>query len=88
MEEFPHFRIYKKSKHPVLIVDHATIKKEKDGFLYKKASHSSGLTKRGFSVITPNPDPKDKKPMFIENRRRKDFKHKFGPRLPWKSPKK
>ncbi len=87
MGEFPHFRMYRKSKHPAMIVGDATINKDKDGYLYKKTSHSTGLTKRGFDVLSPNPDPKDDRPMFVEKRKRKDYKFKFGPKLPWRKPK-
>lgn len=84
MSQFPHFRIYKKSNHPALIVAEAKIKENKDGFLYRKASHSSKMTKRACEKVYPNPNPKDKTPMFIEKRKRKDFKTMFGPKLNWK----
>ena len=88
MSTFPHFRIYKRNKHPALIVSEAKIKVEKDGFLYRKVSHSPKMTKRGIEKVSPNPNPEDKRPMFIEKRKRKDFKKMFGPKLTWKYTKK
>ena len=88
MSEFPHFRIYKRSKHPALILNHATKDREDDSFLYRKTSHSKGLTKGGFTTVSPNPNPKDKNPMYIENKKRVDYKIKFSKKLPWKFPKK
>ncbi len=84
MSIFPHFRIYKKSKHPALIEGYAKIETPKDGFIYRKTSHSKGLTKRGYEKVSPNPNPKDPKPMYIEKRKRVDFKDKFTTILPWK----
>ncbi len=83
MSIFPHFRIYKKNNHPALIVESAKKKKEGDSFLYRKASHSNKLTKKGYEKVFPNPNPKDNKPMYIEKRKRIDYKIKFGPILPW-----
>lgn len=84
MSIVPHFRYYRKSKHPAMIVGEAKIKKEKDGYLYRKTSHSPGLTKRSHEKVSPNPNPRDPNPMYIEKRKRTDFKHKFGPDLGWK----
>ncbi len=83
MSIFPHFRIYKKNNHPALIVSNAKQKKDEDSFLYRKASHSSKFTKRGYEKVYPNPNPKDSRPMYIEKKKRVDFKRKFGPILPW-----
>lgn len=88
MSLFPHFRMYRKNKHPALILEEAKIKKPKDGFLYRKASHSKELTKRSCEKISPNPNPNDPNPMYIEKRKRVDYKYKFGPILNWKLPKK
>lgn len=84
MSFFPHFRIYKRSKHPALILGNARIKKSKDSYLYQKTSHSEGVTNKGYKKIFPNPNPRDKEPMYVENKKRVDFKEKFGPKLPWK----
>ncbi len=83
MSFFPHFRIYKKNKHPALILGYAKIEKRRDGFIFRKASHSPNITKRGVDIIDPNPNPKDQKPMYIEKKKRVDYKKKFGDKLPW-----
>lgn len=83
MIKFPHFRMYKKNNHPALIVGEAKIKKENDGFLFRKASHSKKLTTRGYEKVYPNPNPKDARPMFIEKRKRADLKERFSKILPW-----
>ena len=88
MLEFPHFRKYKRSNHPALIVGSATIKKNDDGFLYRKTSHSPGVSKRSSEKVSPNPNPKDPNPMYIEKRKRADYRHKFGEKLNWKLPQK
>ncbi len=85
---FPHFRIYKKSKHPALIESYANIKNHHDGYLYRKTSHSPKLTHKGYEVIFPNPNPKDTSAMYVENKKRVDFKKNFSKILPWKFPKK
>lgn len=87
MSEYPHFRKYTKSKHPALIVGSAKIEKQDDGYLYRKTSHSSKMSKKSEKVY-PNPNPKDPKPMYIEKRKRADYRNKFGPKLPWKFPQK
>ena len=86
--KFPHFRRYIRNNHPVLIVSEAKIEKKNDSFLYRKTSHSQKLTNRSVDKISPNPNPKDDRPMYIEKRKRVDFKRKFGPILPWNWPQK
>ncbi len=88
MSEFPHFRKYKRSNHPALIIGLAKIKKEADGFLYRKTSHSPGVSKKKCDKIDPNPNPNDNRPMYIEKRKRADFKFRFGEKLNWKFPQK
>ena len=43
-----------------------------------------GVSKKSVEKVFPNPNPRDPDPMYIEKRKRKDFKHKFGPILGWK----
>jgi len=88
MSIFPHFRFYKKNNHPALIVGNAKIREHNDSYLYRKTSHSSKITKRGSEKVYPNPNPLDKRPMYIEKRKRVDFKYLFGPKLNWKYNKK
>ena len=85
---FPHFRIYKKSKHPALILDYANIDKHHDGYLYRKTSHSKKMTQKGCEKVFPNPNPIDQKPMYIEKKKRVDYKMQFGKKLPWEFPQK
>lgn len=82
-EKFPHFRYYKKSGHPALIVGEQPI----DEYKYRKVMHSEKDGKRNNEKVFPNPDKRDKKPMYIGKRVRHDKKQNFEPKpLPWKYP--
>lgn len=82
---YPHFRYYKKSGHPALIVG----EQPKDEYRYRKVMHSEKDCKRTNEKIEPNPKPGDPDPMYIGKRVRHDKKLNFEPRpLPWKYPKK
>lgn len=82
---YPHFRYYKKSKHPALIVGEQAIEEYK----YRKVMHNEKDGGRNNEMVYPNPNKKDKKPMYIGKRVRHDKKNKFEPvPLPWKYPKK
>lgn len=82
---YPHFRYYKKSGHPALIVG----EQPKDEYRYRKVMHSEKDGKRTNEKIEPNPKPGDPDPMYIGKRVRHDKKLNFEPRpLPWKYPKK
>lgn len=84
-ETYPHFRYYKKSKHPALIVGEQPI----DEYRYRKVMHGRKDGKRNNEEISPNPNPKDPKPMQIGRRVRHDKKKYFSSKpLPWKYPKK
>lgn len=79
-EKFPHFRYYKKSKHPALIVGEQPV----DEYKYRKVMHSVKDGKRNNEKVYPNPDKRDKKPMYIGKRIRHDKKKNFEPTpLPW-----
>lgn len=83
-ETFPHFRYYKKSKHPALI----TAEYSEDEYKYRKVMHSEKEGGRSNEKVYPNPNPKDPRPMYIGKRTRHDKKVKFETyRLPWKYPK-
>ncbi len=92
---YPHFRYYKKSKHPALIVgEQKSIKKTVQGvgvvdeYKYRKVMHSKKDGKRNNEIVYPNPNCQDKRPMFIGKRIRHDNKDNFENRpLPWKYPK-
>ncbi len=78
-EKYPHFRYYKKANHPALIVGERTV----DEYNYRKVMHSEKDGKRRNEKVFPNPNPKDKNPMYIGKRIRHDDKKFFGKKLPW-----
>lgn len=83
-EIFPHFRYYKKSSHPALIVG----ERSKEEYNYRKVMHDDKDGKRRNEMVFPNPNPNDPKPMYIGKRVRHDFKNTFESKiLPWKYPK-
>ena len=84
-EKFPHFRYYKKSKHPALITGEHSVTE----YRYRKVMHSGKDGGRINECVYPNPNPKDKKPMFIGRRTRHVDKENFSKwKYPWKYPKK
>lgn len=89
---YPHFRYYKKSKHPALIVgEQKGVKDEKEieEYRYRKVMHGEKEGGRTNETLYPNPDSSDPKPMRIAKRVRHDNKENFEERpLPWKYPKK
>lgn len=89
---YPHFRYYRKSGHPALIVGEQTgVKNEKEieEYRYRKVMHGETEGGRTNETVYPNPDPADPDPMRIAKRVRHDDKENFGKiPLPWKYPKK
>lgn len=94
---YPHFRYYKKSKHPALIVGEQKGKKtdkqgnerETEEYRYRKVMHGEKEGGRTNETVFPNPNPNDPEPMRIAKRVRHDDKENFDPKpLPWKYPKK
>lgn len=84
---YPHFRYYKKSGHPALIVGEE--KREKEEYKYRKVMHSEKDGKSNNDVISPNPDKRKTEPMYIGKRVRHDeIKYFENKPLPWKFPKK
>ena len=83
-ETFPHFRWYRKSKHPALI----TGEHSENEYDYRKVTHDPKEGRHSNDKVEPNPNPKDDKPMYIVRRKRHDKKKYFGKRLAWKYPKK
>lgn len=80
-ETFPHFRYYKKSKHPALI----TAEYSKDEYKYRKVTHTEKDGRHSNEKVYPNPDPKDSRPMYIGKRTRHDKKENFSNwKYPWK----
>ena len=84
-ETYPHFRKYKKSNHPALIVS----EKSKTEYNFRKVTHSERDGRHLNEKVYPNPDKKDNKPMYIAKRVRYDNKNNFSNWVyPWKYPKK
>ena len=84
-EKFPHFRRYKKSGHPALILSEDTNKKYK--FRRVTSSEFSGHHRN--ERIEPNPDKRRRTPMYIVKQRQSDYKKNFSTwKYPWKFPKK
>ena len=82
---YPHFRHYKKSGHPALIVGEQIKGFEKEEYKFRKVMHSEKDGGRRNEKVYPNPDPQDKKPMWIGKRIRNDEKKYFSEKpLPWK----
>ena len=86
---YPHFRYYKKSKHPALVVGEQVSDNNTEEYRYRKVMHGEKDGKRTNEKVYPNPDPCDPDPMYIGKRIRHDDKENFEPKpLPWKYPKK
>lgn len=78
---YPHFRYYKKSGHPALILG----EQPPDEYRYRKVMHSETDGPKKNERIFPNPDKRDKNPMYIGKRVRHDKKQYFENRpLTWK----
>ena len=85
---YSHFRYYKKSRHPALIVGEQTTDNA-DEYRYRKVTHSEREGRHLNERIFPNPNPKDPDPMYIGKRVKHDNKENFNNTpLPWKYPKK
>lgn len=83
-DTYPHFRYYKKSKHPALIVaEHS-----EEEYKYRKVMHGDRDGRHLNEKVHPNPNKKDPEPMYIAKRVRHDKKLNFGKKYPWKYPKK
>ncbi len=86
---YPHFRYYKKSRHPALIVGEQNTEQNEEEYRFKKATHSPTEGRHKNDKIEPNPDPTDNKPMYIVRRERHDLKENFEDKpLSWRPPKK
>ena len=82
---YPHFRYYKKSRHPALIVGEQSV----DEYKFRKVMHGEKDGNRSNEKVFPNPTKADKNPMYIGKRIRHDKKITFEDKpLPWKYPNK
>lgn len=80
-EDFPHFRLYHKSKHPALITGEHSSQEWK----YRKVTHSEREGRHINEKVFPNPDKRDNRPMYIVKRTRHDSKQNFSTwKYPWK----
>lgn len=80
-ETFPHFRKYKKSGHPALILNEYT----ENEYNFRKVMHAEEDGGRKNEMIDPNPDKDDPIPMGIATRVRHDKKKYFSTWIyPWK----
>lgn len=85
---YPHFRYYRKSGHPALIVGEQR-RNNKDEYKYRKVMHGDRDGRHLNEIVDPNPNPKDPEPMYIAHRVRHDDKDNFESMpLPWKYPEK
>ena len=83
-EKFPHFRRYKKSGHPALILD-----EEKDNYLFRRVTSSEKSGHHKNEKVFPNPDKRRTTPMYIVKNRQIDKKKFFSKqKYPWKYPSK
>lgn len=82
--KFPHFRKYYKSGHPALIVGEEK-SNQKDMWKFKKVMHEPKDGRHLNDEVSPNPNKKDPRPMYIGRRVRKDEKKHFSPwKYKWK----
>ena len=79
-ENYPHFRQYLKSGHPALIVSEHT----ESEYKYRKVMHNERDGRHPNEKVYPNPNKRDKEPMYIAKRVRHDKKKYFGKKYPWK----
>ena len=73
-----HFRYYKKSGHPALIVD-----EEGKLFAFHRVTSSEKSGHHKNWEVNPNPQPSKKTPMFIVKKEEKDRKTSFKEKLRW-----
>ncbi len=78
--KYPHFRFYKRSKHPALILES---KQEDYRFRRVTSSEKSGHHKN--EKVEPNPDKRKSTPMYIVKAVQTDKKKFFSDWIyPWK----
>ena len=84
-EKFPHFRNYKKSGHPALILSNDG----DDKYKFRRVTSSEFSGHHRNEKIEPNPDKRRTTPMYIVKQRQSDFKKHFSTwKYSWKYPKK
>lgn len=84
-ETYPHFRHYKKSGHPALILE----EHDKKNFKFRRVTSSEFSGHHRNEKVFPNPDRRRSTPMYIVKQRQTDLKTNFSAwKYPWKYPKK
>lgn len=73
-QKFPHFRKYKKSKHPAMI----TSEYSNFEWNYRKVMHNRKDGRHLNDIYYPNPNPLDSEPMYVAKRVRHDKKDNFS----------
>lgn len=86
-EQYPHFRRYKVSNHPALILGEQKDEKEREEYVFRKVTSSPKEGRHNNEKVEPNPDTSKSTPMYIVRRKRHDLKTRFGKKYPWKYPK-
>jgi hypothetical protein len=80
-EKFPHFRLYKKSNHPALIIGERI---PTDEYNYRKVTSAERDGKKLNEKVEPNPDKTKSTPMYIVKRIKHDAKKHFSSDIfPW-----
>ncbi len=83
-DTYPHFRHYKKSGHPALILS-----EEDDQYNFRRVTSSEKSGHHKNEKIEPNPDKRRSTPMYIVKQRQKDKKKFFSKwKYSWKYPSK
>ena len=84
-EKYPHFRHYKKSGHPALILSEDGT----DKYKFRRVTSSEFSGHHRNESVSPNPDKRRKTPMYIVKQRQSDHKKHFSTwKYPWKFPNK
>ena len=84
-ETYPHFRHYKKSGHPALILS----PNSDDKYNFRRVTSSEFSGHHRNEKIEPNPDSRRDTPMYVVKQRQTDLRKNFSSwRYSWKYPKK
>ena len=83
-DKFPHFRFYRPGRHPALIIS-KKCNLSVEEFLYRKVMHGDRDGRHLNEKVEPNPNSKDREPMYIAKRIRHDKINNFSNwKYPWK----
>ena len=83
-ETYPHFRHYKKSGHPAMILEEI----DSSTYRFRRVTSSEFSGHHRNEKVDPNPDKRRSTPMYIVKQRQKDLKKNFSEwKYPWVYPK-